>query len=315
MRSFRPPTQATGSPLAKPCDFCRIIGYHATKLEGACGLKHRFLIPALVLASLSACGPNYTPDTYDSSAAQKENKVDQGTIVGVRPVGVSADSTAGTVTGAAAGGLAGAQVGTGAATAFSALGGSVVGGIAGATVEHLAGDTKAYEYIVHKTVGGDLISVTQNDKTPLTIGQKVLVIAGNQARIVPDYTVALPASSSQSAKTAAAETKPADGKPADGKPADTQPAASPSTTGAAATPAATTPATPAPGFLSAPAGVMPSAPATTVVPAPQEETKPAAATTTDSKQVPDTTDPTTLRSLLQAVPSAGSATPPANPAP
>jgi outer membrane lipoprotein SlyB len=31
--------------------------------------------------------------------------------------------------------------------------------------------------------------VTQKDTEALAIGQKVLVIAGNQARVVPDYTV------------------------------------------------------------------------------------------------------------------------------
>jgi outer membrane lipoprotein SlyB len=38
-------------------------------------------------------------------------------------------------------------------------------------------------------VNGDLLSVTQRDELPLALGQKVLVIAGNQARVVPDYTV------------------------------------------------------------------------------------------------------------------------------
>ena len=36
---------------------------------------------------------------------------------------------------------------------------------------------------------GELISVTQKDEAALAIGTKVLVIAGPQARIVPDYTV------------------------------------------------------------------------------------------------------------------------------
>jgi outer membrane lipoprotein SlyB len=63
----------------------------------------------------------------------------------------------------------------------------LVGAMAGSTVEHMSGDTKAFEYIVRKP-GGDLISVTQKDVTPLALGQKVLVIAGTQARIVPDYT-------------------------------------------------------------------------------------------------------------------------------
>ena len=40
-----------------------------------------------------------------------------------------------------------------------------------------------------RKANGDLLSVTQKDAVPLAIGQKVLVIAGNQARVVPDYTV------------------------------------------------------------------------------------------------------------------------------
>jgi outer membrane lipoprotein SlyB len=137
---------------------------------------------------LSACGPDYSPNTYATNAVQQANKVDQGVVVGVREVGVSASGTAGALVGGAAGGIAGAQVGTGAGTAFGALGGSLVGGIAGSAAEHVVGDTRAFEYIVRKP-NGDLLSVTQKDADPLSIGQKVLVITGNQARIVPDYTV------------------------------------------------------------------------------------------------------------------------------
>ena len=67
----------------------------------------------------------------------------------------------------------------------------MVGGLAGTAVEHAAGRSQdAFEYIVRKS-GGELLSVTQVDAKPLVLGQKVLVITGNQARIVPDYTVAM----------------------------------------------------------------------------------------------------------------------------
>jgi outer membrane lipoprotein SlyB len=148
----------------------------------------RISFSALVLAALSGCGPSYSPDTYATNAAQQANKVEQGIVVGVRTVGISAAGTVGTVTGAAAGGIAGSQAVAGPISAFTALGGSLVGGIAGSTVEHATADTMAFEYIVRKG-NGDLVSVTQKDKTPLALGQKVLVIAGNQARVVPDYTV------------------------------------------------------------------------------------------------------------------------------
>ena len=148
----------------------------------------RIAFCAALAASVAGCGPDYSPNTYASNAVQQANKVDQGVLVGVRAVDVSASGTAGTVIGGAAGGIVGAQAGSGVTSALGALGGSLVGGIAGNAAEHVTGDTHAFEYIVRKT-NGDLLSVTQKDEVPLTVGEKVLVIAGNQARVVPDYTV------------------------------------------------------------------------------------------------------------------------------
>jgi outer membrane lipoprotein SlyB len=141
-----------------------------------------------VLVGLTGCKPDYSPNTYSSTAVQQAAKVDQGVVVGVREVAVSANTSVGTVTGAAAGGIAGSQIGGGVTGAFGALGGGLVGGLAGSAAEHVQGDTRAFEYIVRKTTGGDLISVTQKDDQPLALGQHVLVISGQQARIVPDYT-------------------------------------------------------------------------------------------------------------------------------
>ena len=189
----------------------------------------RLLISALVLACVSGCGPSYSPDTYASNAAQQANKVEQGVIVGVRNVGVSAAGTVGTVTGAAAGGIAGSQAIAGPISAFTALGGAMVGGLAGSTVEHATADTKAFEYIVRKP-NGDLVSVTQKDTTPLALGQKVLVIGGNQARVVPDYTVPAAVKPVEAvAPSASAETVKADSNPSDPKsaePVDAKPGAS-----------------------------------------------------------------------------------------
>jgi outer membrane lipoprotein SlyB len=158
------------------------------------------LLPILLLAGLSGCGPSYSPDTYATNAVQQANKAEQGVIVGVRAVAVSAAGTVGAVTGAAAGGIAGSQVGVGTVNAFSALGGSLVGGLAGSAVEHATSDTTAFEYIVRKS-NNELVSVTQKDKVPLALGEKVLVIGGNQARVVPDYTVAITDKPTDAAKT------------------------------------------------------------------------------------------------------------------
>jgi len=137
---------------------------------------------------LTACGPRYSPDAYATRAVQQMNRVEQGVVIGRRAVTVQAEGSTGAATGAAAGGIIGSQgPGGNMAGAIGAVGGALVGGLFGAAAERVAGDTTATEYIVRKT-NGELLSVTQRDPTPLDVGERVLVIAGNQARIVPDYT-------------------------------------------------------------------------------------------------------------------------------
>ena len=205
----------------------------------------------VALGGLAACAPDYSPNTYAASAVQQANKVDPGVIVGLRSVDVTAGGVIGAATGAAAGGIAGAQTPGGAGSAFGAIGGALVGGLVGTSVEHAVDDTTAYEYVVRKKTG-DLVSVTQKDKSPLAVGTKVLVIAGPQARIVPDYTVATDA-----------PTPPAD------KAKATPPAGSPPAAGAAVPPVASSPS-PAPSGTSAAAATngnaiesVPLAPAAT----------------------------------------------------
>lgn len=188
------------------------------------------LLPALCLA-LAACGSSYSPDTYATRAVQQANKVEQGTVIGRRDVAISAEGSTGAAAGAAAGGVVGAAApGGGLASALAGVGGALVGGLVGSAAEHVGGDTRAFEYVVR--TGGGLLSVTQRDTVPLAIGQKVLLIAGTQARIVPDYT-----------------TEPAAQRPA------VAPAVEPAPTGAAG-PAGAVP------------GIPPAPPAPVLVPAP-----------------------------------------------
>ncbi|WP_456316540.1 sulfur carrier protein ThiS [Teichococcus cervicalis] len=162
---------------------------------------------ALALLALAGCSPSYSPDTYASRAVQQANKVEAGVVVGRRAVQISADGSTGAAAGAAAGGVAGTRVGGGDITsAFAGIGGGLIGGLLGAATEKGVGSTDGFEYIVRKP-NGEMISVTQRDATPLDIGQKVLVIAGAQARIVPDYTVG------DAPPGAAAAPAPAPGRP------------------------------------------------------------------------------------------------------
>ncbi len=165
----------------------------------------RIVLCLALAASLAGCGPDYSPNTYSTNAVQQANKVEQGVIVGVREVGVSTSGAVGAAVGGAAGGIAGSQVGEGAGKALSTLGGVLVGGVAGSAAEHVVGDTRAFEYIVRKA-NGELVSVTQKDVEPLTTGEKVLVIAGNQARVVRDYTVPVEAAKPKPAEPAKTDT-------------------------------------------------------------------------------------------------------------
>jgi outer membrane lipoprotein SlyB len=177
--------------------------------------RAKILLVPMLLAGLSACGSDYSPDTYASRAMQQANKVEQGTVVGVRPVQIAADGTTGAASGAAAGGVVGTRIGGGDITsAFGGIGGGLLGGLIGVASEKAIGNTNGFEYIVRKG-NGELVSVAQKDQVALALGQKVLVIAGAQARIVPDYTVPPePPAEAAASRTHAAEpthTPPAGG--------------------------------------------------------------------------------------------------------
>ena len=200
----------------------------------------------LVMAmALVGCTPDYSPNTYNGSAVQQANKVDTGTVIGYREVRISDDGAVGTVTGGAAGGILGAQLSSPTVpTALAALGGTVVGGVVGATIQHATSDTKGWEYIVREPKG-DLVSVTQREPAPIPIGQKVLVIEGKQARIVPDYATASFDDPPPAAKADQKQDKEKEKAAVAAPPPPAEPVA-PAATPATATTATSTTAAPAP---------------------------------------------------------------------
>ena len=267
-----------------------------TQLSGAKGFVTGSITQAITFGfcaflaiALTGCGPDYSPNTYNGSAMQQANKVDTGIVVGFREVRISDDGTVGAVTGGAAGGILGAELSSPTVpTALLALGGTLVGGVVGATVQHTTGDTTGWEYIVREPKG-DLVSVTQRQPTPIAIGQKVLVIEGKQARIVPDYA------------TAASDTPPlpkAEGPKAEEKHDQDKPATQNSASVTAAT--STTPA-------AAPAAASPPAPvadkATVAAPTPLS---------TDKDKAPSDQPPpaTTTPPAAQAAPPPAADIPP-----
>lgn len=148
-------------------------------------LRHLPLAATCLLVLAGCATHEYSPNTYASNAVQYANKVEPGTVVGYRQVAISANGNIGAVTGGAAGGVLGSEYG---GTPLAAVGGTAVGALVGTALDHAAGDTTGWEYIVRKN-NGDMLSVTQREQKPLELGQKVLVIIGPQARVVPDYSV------------------------------------------------------------------------------------------------------------------------------
>ena len=53
----------------------------------------RAAAPAVVVAALAGCSPDYSPDTYSGVAVQQANKVDSGIVIGYREVKISADGS------------------------------------------------------------------------------------------------------------------------------------------------------------------------------------------------------------------------------
>lgn len=206
--------------------------------------------------AVTGCAPSYSPNVYSGAAVQQADKVEPGTVIGFRQVEIQSDGTVGAVAGGAAGGVLGAQAGEGDLThALGAVGGALAGGLVGTAVEHTTGDTTGWEYIVRESKG-DLISVTQRQDKPLIVGQKVLVIYGKQARIIPDYATAsapppTPTPAPLTNKSGAAHVPPVEG-PITAASAPPTPITPPGTPAATSNAVASPPAVPADAFIAAP---------------------------------------------------------------
>lgn len=148
----------------------------------------RIISTVALLLALAGCAERYSADEYAGRAVQQANPVQQGIVAGFRRVAISPDGTAGATAGAAAGGVVGGAAGGNRVTgALGAVGGALVGGLVGSAAERATANTDAIEYVIRRP-NGELVSVTQRDATPIAVGTRVLVITGNQARVVVDYT-------------------------------------------------------------------------------------------------------------------------------
>jgi outer membrane lipoprotein SlyB len=149
-------------------------------------LKARMAITLGVLALLAACQRDISPDSYAVGSVGQVNRTVRGVVISVRPVNIGgSQSGLGIGVGAAGGGLAGSALGKGSGNGLAVLGGVIAGGIAGAIAEDAMTRQTGIEYVV-QTENGALLTIVQGPQPAFSITQKVLVIYGNQARVVAD---------------------------------------------------------------------------------------------------------------------------------
>lgn len=146
---------------------------------------------AVLAMALAGCASGLGANSYDPASVGRVARVEEGTVVGVRPItieGSSQSSKIGTLAGAALGGLAGSELGGGRkANAAGAIGGAVLGGLAGNAIGKSAGSQPGFAYTI-RLPSGELVSVAQAGDYALPVGAPVLIEYGDRARVIPQNT-------------------------------------------------------------------------------------------------------------------------------
>ena len=135
---------------------------------------------------------NTSPTNVSSSDAQKVTAIEYGFIKSASPVKIKGESNwIGATAGGMIGGLLGTQVcgeeeiiGTKCqdiAVVYGTIGGAAIGTVAQA----MLGNHDGFQYIVNIDENDQDSAFVQGDKNPMNIGQKVVIIYGNDVRVIP----------------------------------------------------------------------------------------------------------------------------------
>jgi outer membrane lipoprotein SlyB len=143
---------------------------------------------AVLATALAGCASGLGANNYDRSSVGMVARVEEGTVVGARPIrieGSSQGSKVGTLAGAALGGLAGSEVGGGSkANTAGAIVGAVLGGVAGNAVGNAATAQDGYAYTI-RLASGELVSIAQAGPNAIQPGTPVIIEYGARARVIP----------------------------------------------------------------------------------------------------------------------------------
>jgi len=140
---------------------------------------------------LYACS-NTSPTNVKTSDTQKVTSIEYGIIKSSSPVKIKGESNwVGATAGAMIGGLLGTQVcgeeeivGTKCqdiAVVFGTIGGAAIGSVTQAKL----GDHDGFQYIIDIDNNENDSAIVQGDKISLEKGQRVVIIYGNDIRVMP----------------------------------------------------------------------------------------------------------------------------------
>ena len=151
-------------------------------------IKILLIAPIIFLYSCS----NTSPTNVKTSDAQKVTAVEYGIIKSASPIKIKGESNwIGATAGAMIGGLLGTAVcgeeeivGTKCqdiAVVFGTIGGAAIGSVTQAKL----GDHDGFQYIIDIDNNANDSAIVQGDKNSLKNGQRVVIIYGNDIRVLP----------------------------------------------------------------------------------------------------------------------------------
>ena len=151
-------------------------------------IKFLLIIPIIFIYSCSSTSPT----DVKTSDAQKVTAVEYGIIKSASPIKIKGESNwIGATAGGMIGGLLGTQVcgkeeiiGTKCqdiAVVYGTIGGAAIGSVA----QGILGNHDGFQYIVDIDNDEKDSAFVQGDKTPISKGQRVVIIYGNDIRVLP----------------------------------------------------------------------------------------------------------------------------------
>ena len=151
-------------------------------------IKILLIAPIIFLYSCS----NISPTSVKTSDAQKVTAVEYGIIKSATPIKIKGESNwIGATAGGMIGGLLGTQVcgdeeiiGTKCqdiAVVYGTIGGAAIGTVA----QGILGNHDGFQYIIDTDNDEKDSAFVQGDKTPISKGQRVIIIYGNDIRVLP----------------------------------------------------------------------------------------------------------------------------------